>query len=183
MGVVKTFVTGSKVLGAVVAVLNVRAGKSDRAAEERAIAALFNIPRAAARQLTPQLVLNHSLRTIHDLIPPEMASLGDALSGLCTMLVRSATDHRLVISYEFLKYVFGKALADDTILSYLRQDPQFKDGDLTPEDVISMLYTASPALADAIESLEDSPYNDPSSKEFAQLTNEYDKQQGENHGA
>lgn len=174
MSTVKSIMTATKVLGAVVSVVNYNTGHASKPQVVRSAAALFNITRKEAEALTGDAILTYSLRTIKNVVPSEFSALGDALCGLCRMMVTSATQKRLVISYEFLRYIFGKALSDPTILEHLRKDPDFSEGDITPEDVISMLYTASPALADAIESLEDSPYNNPQSEEFTQLTQEYE---------
>lgn len=166
MSTISSFVTGSKVLGAVISSVNYSLGKCEKKHFERSMASLYGIKPAQVGSLTPKQVGVYSVRVIRKLVPDQMRPLGDALAGLCVTMVNSAEKKKILISYQFLRYIFGRALDSDTVVAYLRKDPEFAEGDVTPDDIIQLLYNASPALADAIEDLEDDPLNDPSSQEF-----------------
>lgn len=171
---IKQIVAGTKVLGLAVAAINHATGRTSDAALLRAAGAAYGISANQVANLKPLEVLPYSLDLISRLTPDGLKPLGDALSGIVTMAVRSTIQRRVVISYNFLKFVIQRALDSDTVMEYLRRDPDFEEGDITADDVISMLYSSSPALAESIESLEHTPLNDPKSAEFAELTAAFD---------
>lgn len=179
MSMIKSVVTASKVLGTVVAVINVQTGRAAPDTMWRAAANLYGVSKQQAKNMTVADIIDGSSRVIATMVPPGFSPLANALTGLCRMFIRSAERKQILISHAFLHFIFDRALQSETIVEYLHRDPDYADGDLTADDVIGLLYSSSPALADAIEALEETPYNQTDTAEFKQLVSDFDTHQEE----